>query len=312
MCALAFLAGCTAELGVPGGTQAASKGIALELSDDRVEALLDGRPLMAFQFDSKWDKPFLYPIRTVSGLVISRGWPVEPRQGEKQDHAWHRGIWYGHGDINGEDFWREKTDKTTSRLVLAAQPKTSDGALDVSLSMMTPKGRIGTIGERYTFRLDGNQVLIDSLITVSADQRVPLRFGDSDDGGFAFRLSDEFREDRGAQLINSDGLKGTDNIWGKPAKWVMYSAKVQGRQASVAMLDHPSNLRHPTRWHARGYSLCAANPFALGSFTKNKSNDGSYTLPAGQSLKLRYLIVVNEGGLPGTAVDRIFARFAKE
>ena len=78
------------------------------------------------------------------------------------------------------------------------------------------------------------------------------------------------------------------------------------------MLDHPSNLRHPTRWHARGYSLCAANPFALGSFTKNKSNDGSYTLPARQSLKLRYLIVVNEDELPPAAVERIFTRFAKE
>ena len=30
----------------------------------------------------EWDKPFLYPIKTVSGKVLSRGWPLEPREGD--------------------------------------------------------------------------------------------------------------------------------------------------------------------------------------------------------------------------------------
>jgi hypothetical protein len=101
---------------------AAPAGIRFTDSSGRVDVTLDGKPLTAFHYDLKWDKPFLYPIRTVSGQVISRGWPVESRPGEQQDHAWHRGIWYGHGDINGEDFWREKPDKTTSRLVVDGKP----------------------------------------------------------------------------------------------------------------------------------------------------------------------------------------------
>ena len=66
-------------------------------------------------------------------------------------------------------------------------------------------------------------------------------------------------------------------------------------RAGVGLFDHPSNLRHPTRWHARGYSLNAANPFALKSFTKDPAADGGYTLSAGSNLRLRYRAVIYEG-----------------
>lgn len=300
----------------PGGTvpdtvSAQSGNFSLRRLDDRVDVLLDGKPWTAFQFHSKWDKPFLYPIRTVSGLVLSRGYPVEPRDGEEHDHDWHRGIWYGHGDISGEDFWREKPDKSTARLVVSGEPVIRGDRLEVALSMTGAKGkRLGTIRERYAFRKDGARALIDSTISVTADAGQTLRFGDTDDGGFAFRLSDDFRQDRGAELLNSEGKTGTENIWGKPARWIKYSSNTGGKRAGVALLDHPSNLRHPTRWHARGYSLCSANPFALTSFTKDKTADGSYTLPAGQTLTLRYLVITHEGEMSAPDVERYFREFA--
>jgi hypothetical protein len=285
--------------------------VSFEQLPGRVEVKLEGKPVTAFHYDAKYDKPFLYPIRTLSGLVISRGWPVEPRAGEQQDHAWHRGFWWGHGDINGEDFWREKPDKSTSRLVIDGKPRASGDVLEVKLAMVTPKkSRLGTVTHRYAFRRDGSNLVIDTTITIAADRGQALRFGDTDDGGFAFRLADEFRQDRGARLINSEGLSGTEQIWGKPAKWIDYSASVSGRNAGVAILDHPSNLRHPTRWHARGYSLNAANPFALASFTNDKKNDRSYTLPPGQQLTLRYLVVIHEGDFARQRIEQYFSSFA--
>ena len=88
---------------------------------------------------------------------------------------------------------------------------------------------MGTVGERYGFRRERNRLLIDSRISVAADQGTALKFGDSDDGGFGFRLATEFRQDRGAELMNSDRLTGTENIWGKPARWVKYTATINGK-----------------------------------------------------------------------------------
>lgn len=250
----------------------------------------------SFYCGDDWDKPFLYPLRTVNGRNLSRRHPVESLPGENTDHAWHRGLWYGHGSINGFDFWRELGRDKTARLVLQGQPRASKNAVEAAFAMRPPHGdSIGVIRQRYAVTDQGAIRRIHATIQIEANQKVPLTFGDSDDGGFGFRLSDHFREDRGGRLRNSEGLETTKNVWGKAARWVDYAATIDGSPAGVAVFDHPANLRHPSQWHARGYSLCAANPFASRSFSKNTGPDGAYTLPAGHTLKLQYVVEIYEG-----------------
>jgi hypothetical protein len=318
------LIGCMACSTTPRSTSEAENAVAAErtftirVSDDRADVLLSNQPFTSFHFNSKWDKPFLHPVRTMGGVILSRGYPVDPLPQEEQDHPWHRGIWFGHGDINGEDFWREKGAGVTSKIVLHEAPTVSESSVDGSAVLTATahlqgakSGNIGTVNQSYTFRAAGEDAFIDVVIGVAADRSVPLRFGDTDDGGFGVRLRDQFRQDHGARLINSEGLKDTENIWGKPAKWVCYSAEVDGKEAGVAVFDHPTNLRHPTTWHARGYGLFSANPFALQSFTGDKTQDGSYTIEAGDVLTFRYRVVIREGHLTSDGLDKLFAAYAE-
>ena len=278
---------------------------------------MDGEPLTAFHFGREWDKPFLYPLRTVSGTVVTRGYPIEPRDGEERDHDWHRGIWYGHGDINGHDFWRELGRDSTGMIVALSQPvfesDEGSGSIEAELGFLSSDGELqGTLIQRFGFSVAARAVRIDAELTFRADQGNDLRFGDTEDGGFAMRLADEFRQDRGATLLNAGGLSGTENIWGQEARWVDYSCVVSDQPAGVAILDHPSNLRHPSRWHARGYSLCSANPFGLSDFTGDAGADGSYVVPGGESLTLRYRVVIHEGGTTAAEIERWFREFASE
>lgn len=270
-----------------------------------------------FHYGERWDKPFLHPIRTVSGLTVSRGYPVDPAEGEVRDHDWHRGIWYGHGDINGHDFWRELGRDKSGMIVPLGQPALEErearGALEGVFGLRTAGGEIiGTLSQRYEFSREEDAIRIDAVLQFAADRDQDLRFGDTEDGGFAMRLATPFRQDFGAVLLNSEGERGTENIWGRAARWVDYSAVVDGIPAGVAILDHPSNLRHPSRWHARGYSLCSANPFGLRDFTGNDDEDGSHVVPSGETLALRYRIVVHQGGTEPETVGRWFDQFASE
>lgn len=292
------------------GSQAAA--VEFTAGDNVIVVNVAGTPFTEFHFEEKWDKPFLFPLRSASGTLVSRGWPVDPRPGEEQDHAWHRGAWWGHGDINGQDFWRELGREKTSLLVPQSPPVASGDTLTVTLGMQTPdKKLLGTVVEEFTFSGGEAQRAIDAKIEIRADQGVALTFGDTDDGGFGFRLADEFREDHGAVLINSNGEQGTDNIWGKNAKWIDYSAVMDGTKIGVAVFDHPSNFRHPTGWHARGYSLASANPFAERSFTRDKSKDGSHTIPAGESLTFRYRLLIHEGEADSHQIESMFQEYAK-
>src|SRR3954451_13728473 len=130
--------------------------ITFRKSADHVDVDFGSKPVTTLHFESRWDKPFLYPIRTLSGTEISRGFPVAPREGEERDHAWHRGFWYGHGDINGQDFWREKEDHTTSRMVIDGERKITGRTIEARFAMIPASGkRMGTIVERYSFTPDG-------------------------------------------------------------------------------------------------------------------------------------------------------------
>lgn len=291
--------------------------VSLKAELDAVRVYIRDEPFTTLHFGEQWDKPFLYPLRTASGVTVSRGYPIEPREGEESDHAWHRGIWYGHGDISGHDFWRELGRDKTGIMVPLSSPMTEDGAergtVEMRFGLQAAAGElIGSVLQRYTIWQSGDSNRIDAVLTLDADRGQELRFGDTEDGGFAMRLADEFRQERGAVLRNSAGSLGTENIWGAAARWVDYSAEVDGKAAGVAILDHPSNLRHPSRWHARGYSLCSANPFGLRDFTGDEGADGSHVVPEGSALTLRYRVIIHEGGTSPAMIERWFGEFAME
>lgn len=309
---LAPLAGCGGE--APETAAPVPQAESVE-ADGRVEIRFDGEPYTSFYIGDEWDKPFLHPLSTPSGVRVTRGFPVVSLPAESQDHPWHRGIIWGHGLINGYDFWREQGRDKTAQLRITGPGANAVGGgwveINGTFAMFPPNSEsIGTCRQVYRLERTAEGVQIDAWITVLADQGQPLTFGDTEDGGFGFRFHDAFRQDRGAQLLNSDGLIGTENIWGKRAHWVQYSTQVEGKPASVTIFDHSSNLRHPTYWHARDYGLCAANPFGLHDFLGDPNEDGSHTVEAGGELMLRYRVLIADGVTPVPEVERLFEAFA--
>jgi len=209
--------------------------------------------------------------------------------------------------VNGHDFWRELGRDRTSRLVLDGMARHGKKGRGVSFGgtfrMVTPKGdSLGQMDQDYVLSLDGAAYQLEASIRIAAGPE--LKFGDTDDGGFAIRLSDHFRQERGAKLRNSEGLETTEKIWGKNARWVHYAASVDGKAAGAVLYDTPTNVRYPTGWHARGYSLNSANPFGTRSFTKDKTKDGSYVLAPGQALTLRYRVLLHDGEMTAAEIDK--------
>mgnify|MGYP001073395924 FL=1 len=91
-----------------------------------------------------------------------------------------------------------------------------------------------------------------------------------------------------------------------------YSTVVGDEKVGVTIIDHPGNPKYPTYWHARGYGLCAANPFGERDFLKDKTRDGSLTVPAGGSLTFRYRVLIHPGSVEPADAARWAADFAKE
>jgi hypothetical protein len=77
----------------------------------------------------------------------------------------------------------------------------------------------------------------------------------------------------------------------------------------VAILNHPDSFRYPTTWHVRDYGLFAANPFGWHDFGRKESGD--YTIPAGQSIRFKYRVILHKGETEKAHLPAAFQAFAK-
>ena len=229
---------------------------------------------------------------------------------EEHDHPHHRGFWIGHGDVNGVDVWTDK-GPLTGRIVHDSfeQIKSGwdSGVIQTRNSWVDSTGKVlCTDEEKLTFYNPGEapERVFDFEITFYATNG-PVVLGDTKEGMLALRIAESMRLTKptpkgqkpipgAGHLVNSEGLRD-GAVWGKRADWVDYYGPVNGVTVGIAMFDHPSNLRHPTTWHARDYGLMAANAFGLHDFMGKGKGKGDYKIRKGKSLTLKYRIYLHEG-----------------
>jgi hypothetical protein len=292
----------------------------------RVDVFIGGKPFTSYFFTENLKKPVLYPLRTASGALVTRGFPLEPRQGEPDDHPHQFGLWFNYGDVNGVDFWNNSTARTPEeqarmgvivhRSVDRAAGGKGKGELEVSAEWVMPGGSV-VMRERtrFVFRaLASGARAIDRVTTLTAVPRVVLK--DNKEGLFGMRVAHTLQQPSaespdGTGLYRSSEGKTGDDVWGSRGRWVTLAGKVGSEQVTLAMFDHPKNPGYPTYWHARGYGLFAANPLGQRVFQEAKKEptprELNLTLEPGQSATFRYRLVIASSGLDPEALYRTFA-----
>jgi len=286
----------------------ASDEVKLTRLDDRVRIEIGGKLFSEYRFRGA-PRPCLYPILDADGISYTRDWPMKDNPAEIHDHDWHRSVWFGHGLVNGVDFWREIPEKKTGSIVHAAILEQRDG----DEGLLRTRNRWQTADDKTVltdettirFRRTSDGTWLDYEIRLKASEG-PLVFGDTEEGAMAVRVNEAIRVTQGknkkdyrrgtGHIINAAGDRGKP-AWGKRAPWCDYYGPLPGGPTiGVAIFDHPQNPTHPTWWHVRDYGLFAANPFGKHDFEKLKDEHaGDLRVPAGGELVLRYRILFHRG-----------------
>lgn len=287
-------------------------------SKDRISVEIDGTPYTDFFLAPDGHKPYVYPLRTASGLIVTRHFPMEKFPGETNDHPHHRGMFFSHGDVNGNNFWATepgthspKRGRMVLRKVVEAQGGRRSGVIRAIFEGQDSQGKaIMTETRTITFYSDQKFRTIDYEIKI--DPIVTLKFGDTKEGTFSIRLATSMAENAklGGRMVNSEGKETEKEVWGKRAAWLDCYGPVNGQTVGVLVMDHPTNPRHPTYWHARAYGLLAANVFGLREFLNDRTQDGSMTVEPGQSVRFRYRVVIHPGDVHAIDAPAMFSEFA--
>ena len=294
---------------------------------DPIEILYDGKPVTNYESGFDAGKPYFYPIIGPTGENMTRHWPMkEGFDDEERDHVHHRGMWYGLGNVNGFDFWHFAGDETKKDHVFGVIVHRGMNGVSIKGPTLTfrtksdwvqaasREKRVCSDRREFTlfYREDGSLV-IDLTLTLVADAGDVVVVDDKE-GAWAIRTLPTLRlkgKVAKGHLLNREGLTDAE-VWGKRASWVDYSGPDRaGNPVGIAMLDHPSNLRSPTWWHARDYGLFAANPFGQGKFEKDAPESaGQYTIPNGESVTFRYRTIFHTGDAEAAKIAEAFEAFS--
>src|SRR5262245_53692331 len=158
----------------------------------------DSMPVAHFVFaDTNILRPYFAHVHTPDGIQVTRNHPpiadVDP-----VDHpTMHPGIWLAFGDINGQDFWRNKATIRHEKFTIT--PETSKN----QLTFATESSLVSTNGDTLaklssTFRLisiqDGYLLSWRALFEPLTEN---FTFGDQEEMGFGARVATPLSEKNG-------------------------------------------------------------------------------------------------------------------
>jgi len=292
---------------------------------DHVSITINGQPFSAFYIGSAYPKPYLAPLRSATGLIVTRKYPMENVEGESRDHQHHRGLWIGYGTVSGINFWENEFSYATNfpnktgstklghvvlRKLGDLKPGKKSGTLSATFAWVGPDKTEMLEEQRVmTFSGDSDTRTIDVDATLTA--KTNLHFDDTKEGFFAIRIADSMAEKNGGIMTNSEGAQTEKNVWGKRADWVDYDGTVEGQKVGIVIFDNPQNFNHPTRWHSRAYGLFAANPFGLKDFDPRATGEAGHTMNPGDVLRFRYRVIVHPGDFPKKKIADLYSEYAK-
>ena len=180
----------------------------------KVDIFIGEKFFTSYIYKLSIEKPILYPINAANGTTITRGFPLNPRPGERMDHPHQLGMWFTFGDVNGIDFWnnsyaipeneKNKYGRIIHKKISEISSNANAGKLVVSLEWVDYLGNI-LLNEETTFTFSGNENFrfIERNTKLTAINNKVI-FGDNKEGLMAIRVDRAFESPENEPLIYTD------------------------------------------------------------------------------------------------------------
>lgn len=283
--------------------------IEIKEAEHSATATLNKKILWSYHHNPAEGKPYFHPLASTDGTMFTDLRPA--------DHPWHRGLWFSWKYINGVNYWEEdrKTGKSQGETRIIALKRTisqdQQANFDLELAYAPDKSDAVVMRESRSVKVsppdDNGRYCIDWSSTFQAlDKdvildRTPIP-GEPDGqswGGYAglsLRMNQSVKD---GVFLNNNGLRDNETNR-KPARWMIFDVPEGG---SILYMDHPSNFNYPSTWYT-----IKNMPF----FTPAVVHDALHTIKAGESLRLKYRLVVAPRSLTSDAAEKEFNKIRKD
>ncbi len=247
--------------------------------------------LMRYRYGEVPYKPYVQTFFTPGGVNVLRDAP--------HDHLHHHALMYAI-KVDGVNFWEENQAPGRQRHVRFVDPKIvkSENQMKAvfteELAWENPRTKKVLLREDRTIAVMKVKEYKATVLHWQVKLMLPKGKGSATLTGSHYHgLGMRFLEsmDAGGKFFNADDKKGepvrgTEQL--TRSDWCAYTASANGKPVTVAMFDHPQNVRHPSWW------FTMTKPFAYLSATLNMHRE-PLPLVSEKPLILNYGVALWDG-----------------
>ena len=284
---------------IAGHTLAQAKVTAEKLGD-KIEIRINGNLLTNYILSEHEKYPFFFPVNGPSNASVTSM--------RNANYPHHSSLFFGCDKVNGGNYWQEGLDR--GQIVPIRADILESGGDKVIIeneniwrrpSAMAPIKDIRTI----TITAPSNDmyqidfiIIMEMLLDVSIDK--------TNHSLLSVRMDPDLAVINGGTMVNAEGETGEKGTFGLASPWMDYHGSRMGLTEGIAILQHPSNEWYPARWFTRDYGFFSPTPMYWPENGKNT------LLQKGQSLELRYRVLIHTGDHKEAGIEEQFAKYKKE
>jgi hypothetical protein len=276
----------------------AAQNVVAEVGRDRVLVRIAGKVFTEYLFTEDEKYPYFYPV---NGPRTGRS--ITERRLNPYPH--HSSLFFGCDKVNGGNYWQDGLERgrivsKNIRLVRGSGP-------EIEFRQECRWERPGAeppFDDHRTIRISAPSPdlrYIDFEVTLVA--RIPVRIEKTNHSLFAVRMAPEFAVKAGGVLVNAQGERGEAGTFGRPSAWADFRGTREGETEGVAILCHPDSRWYPSPWFTRDYGFMSPTPMYW-------PEKGAVELKAGESVQLRYRVLVHAGNPGSDSLEREFRRWS--
>lgn len=270
--------------------------IAFEKHEGRLTITVDQKPFAVYVWnDPTTTRPYFMQVHAAGGEVqLTRHHP--PAKDDIQDHAtYHPGIWWGFGDVGGNDYWRMKARVVGGDFVDEPQGGPDWGRFSVRDKLLVNGGDEIFAEQlcRYTIMRRPMGLLLVCETTFQREQG-DFWLGDQEEMGLGIRVASPMAlvSQKGGRILSSERTSDLKQIRTQQSDWCDYSGPIAGKFGGLLVMNHPKNFRKPW-WHAVETGLLVANPLGESELTGHGKKRQNVLVKQGEPFHLCYGVLIH-------------------
>ncbi len=276
--------------------QSAAGEVSFQKEDSHLQINVDGQLFAYYVWDDPaTTRPYFKEIHAAGSEVqITRNHPPGP--GDFDDHqTYHPGLWWGFGDVGGNDYWRMK-----ARIIGGDFIGEPIGGEDRGFFAVRNRLLVNDSDETFCEQIS-HYVILQRPQGILILCEIALRrdsgdfwLGDQEEMGLALRVATPMAKasQKGGRILNSIGSVNLEEIRTRQSDWCDYSGPVAGKHGGMLVMNDPDNFRRPW-WHAVDTGLLVANPLGESELNGRGKQRENVLVRAGEPFRLRYGVLVH-------------------